>query len=950
MGSGGSEGGVSHPSFSYPSTSQGTCFHQQLRPQFHQGAGSGGGDRVSCGEGSSGAGSPFAGVLQPSICGVKGFGSLAPHHRPVLPEQVCGGDQVPDGNRPVGSVFGEAGRLDGITGLEGCLPSSSSSSGKQTLPPVFHLGGSLSVPSIVFRTEDLPSSLHTSDGSGVSYFTRHGNQNAEVSGRLVSPGLIQGRVSSCEGHGFRIMSGTEYCRESRKVSVDSNPVSHLPGDDIGLQEFEDFSHAREGLENVDLGRRISILKKSTRVVVEESVRSSFVPDSISSGRSPQNEVPPTGPSSPMEFSERRGPSILGQEMLSGPPLVAGDREDFTRLFSSSGRPGHDVLVRRVRRRVGRSLGRGPCFRPLGRGRSETFDKFEGTQSSSLGATALSSSAGRSSCCRLHGQFDGGSLSQETGGNSVTIPESGSTGGPQVGRVLGHLSETSVHSGQTQCSGGRLVTSEPGDRLGMDTVSGSGGQASEVLAGECRSVRHLPQFSSSGLFCPSERPAECGDGRTPASMGRPSSLRFSAVLHGETGPQQVEDLRQHGIDFDRSVLASEGVVPGLAGVLSGTAPSVARAERSSQTAPLSSFSSGAPVATSSCLETIQRFARHEGFSRRVAKQVSFARRSSTRLVYQAKWNKYRRWCREKGHSVSRPTLPKIADFLLFLFKDLNLSVSCVRGYRSVLSVVFRWKLPDLQTSPVIRDLIRSFSIQRPRGGLSPPCWDLVKVLVALRSPPFEPLGEATFKDLTKKTLFLLALASAKRVGELQALSSRVAWVGGDMAVSYVSDFVAKTESEQNPIPRSFLIKSLKEFVGELEQDYWLCPVRAVKYYIQATKDIVSRPRTLFVSPKCRQRSLSKNAMSFFLRDTISGAGALRADVGQGLRAHSIRGVGTSLAFTKNWSMKHILKAATWRSNTVFTSFYLKDVAYEWDDCRSLGSFVAAGQVINHPNQS
>ena len=91
------------------------------------------------------------------------------------------------------------------------------------------------------------------------------------------------------------------------------------------------------------------------------------------------------------------------------------------------------------------------------------------------------------------------------------------------------------------------------------------------------------------------------------------------------------------------------------------------------------------------------------------------------------------------------------------------------------------------------------------------------------------------------------------------------------------------------------------------------------------------------------------MSFFLRDAISGAGALRADVGQAIRAHSIRGVSTSLAFTKNWSMKHIFKATTWRSNTVFTSFYLKDVAYEWDDCRSLGSFVVAGQVINHPNQ-
>ena len=32
------------------------------------------------------------------------------------------------------------------------------------------------------------------------------------------------------------------------------------------------------------------------------------------------------------------------------------------------------------------------------------------------------------------------------------------------------------------------------------------------------------------------------------------------------------------------------------------------------------------------------------------------------------------------------------------------------------------------------------------------------------------------------------------------------------------------------------------------------------------------------------------------------------------------------------MKEALKAATWRSNSVFVSFYLSDVAYVWDDCR------------------
>ena len=255
------------------------------------------------------------------------------------------------------------------------------------------------------------------------------------------------------------------------------------------------------------------------------------------------------------------------------------------------------------------------------------------------------------------------------------------------------------------------------------------------------------------------------------------------------------------------------------------------------------------------------------------------------------------------------------------------------------------LPDLSTSSVIRDLIRFFSIQRPLRKVSPPDWDLDLVLKALRLSPYEHLAEASFRDLTKKALFLLSLATAKRVSELQALSHKVARVGGDLSLAYLPGFVAKTESESNPLPRSFLLKSLKDFVGNLEEESLLCPVRALKFYLSKTRDILMRPANLFVSPRCRQRAITKNAISFFLREAVSGAGAVRAGEGQPLRAHSIRGVSTSIAFNKNWSVKQVLSAATWRSNSVFASFYLKDIAYIWEECKSLGPFVAAGQVVD-----
>ena len=70
----------------------------------------------------------------------------------------------------------------------------------------------------------------------------------------------------------------------------------------------------------------------------------------------------------------------------------------------------------------------------------------------------------------------------------------------------------------------------------------------------------------------------------------------------------------------------------------------------------------PQAGPSCLETVQRFTRAAGFSSAVAAQSSLARRPSSHSNYQLKWSVYRSWCRSQGHSISRPSLSEVSDFL------------------------------------------------------------------------------------------------------------------------------------------------------------------------------------------------------------------------------------------------------------------------------------------------
>ena len=246
---------------------------------------------------------------------------------------------------------------------------------------------------------------------------------------------------------------------------------------------------------------------------------------------------------------------------------------------------------------------------------------------------------------------------------------------------------------------------------------------------------------------------------------------------------------------------------------------------------------------------------------------------------------------------------------------------------MLSAAFRFVLPELSSHPVLHDLLCSFRIERPLPSSRVPTWDLLRVLSLLRGSPFEPLESCSLRDLTHKTLFLLSLATARRVGELQAVSSAVYSSSGDLSLSYLPEFRAKSESSSNPLPRSFHVRSLRDFVGSLPDELSLCPVRALQIYLRRTSSLSPRPRSLFVSPRTPSRSLSKNALSFFLRSVIRlSFPSSSPPPPSSSCAHSIRAVSTSSAFSRNVPLASILAASTWSSSTVFTSFYLRDMLF------------------------
>ena len=278
----------------------------------------------------------------------------------------------------------------------------------------------------------------------------------------------------------------------------------------------------------------------------------------------------------------------------------------------------------------------------------------------------------------------------------------------------------------------------------------------------------------------------------------------------------------------SSLGRQGLVRG------STAPADASTSRSASVgrrrspAPQRSTPPRRPRVETSRVATVKQLLRKSGFSRGAASDMSRCVRESTSNVYQSKWLAFCNWCRGRGVAPVSASVPLIVDFFRHLVRDKGLSVPAVRGYRASLSSVFALNGRDLASSREVSMLFRSFSKTARPERLRPPNWDVSLVLQSLTRAPYEPLRSADERFLAQKTLVLIALASAKRIGELHALSYRVshsrAW--GEVSFVFVPGFVAKTQDPSSQDPRfdSFTIPALPK-ARDNPNGRLLCPVLA-----------------------------------------------------------------------------------------------------------------------------
>ncbi len=188
--------------------------------------------------------------------------------------------------------------------------------------------------------------------------------------------------------------------------------------------------------------------------------------------------------------------------------------------------------------------------------------------------------------------------------------------------------------------------------------------------------------------------------------------------------------------------------------------------------------------------------------------------------------------------------------------------------------------------------------RPVRPTAVPSWDLSVVLEGLVTAPFEPLESASDRILTLKVVLLLALTSLKRVGDLQAFSvsetcmdfapglvkvtlrPRPGYIPKVLSTSFRSQVVTLHSFHPPPFASS-----------EDERLHMLCPVRALKLYVDRSKVWRKSPQLLICFGASRRGlATSKQRISHWVRDAISLAYEARELPSPlCLRVHSTRGV-------------------------------------------------------------
>ena len=655
-----------------------------------------------------------------------------------------------------------------------------------------------------------------------------------------------------------------------------------------------------------------------------------------------------------------GKGDTGPQVPPPPPkVVAGGKQCASRSTITPFKTCSANLYRRIKRRVGRSLRRAHCKGNLVPSREQAAHKPLRAKSSISSSKRVSNPSLQQDSVDSYRQHNSGCLYQQRKGDEVGLSVCPNVENTVLVYQAASNPQGTSHPRPAERDSRQAIQAWPDHSNGVVTSS-RGIQSHMRLVAPASSgpVCHQIQQQTTTVCLTSPRPPGLGSGCIQPVLGGPGPIRLPTVSHlGQSGGEATGlPLQQNNSDCTR--VAQHALVLGPGSNVEPDPTVSAQHTQPSVSAIQPGPSQEPGESEPTCLAPRASAIKEQGFSEAVAARIEAPQRRSTRSVYEAKWTIFKKWCLSNQVDFRAPPLKAIADFLLHLFQDRQLQPGTIDGYRSAIADKLGNSTINVSKDENLTRLLDSFHRDRPKGRRGIPSWNLSLVLHQLTKAPFEPLKEASLKHLTFKTVFLLALGSGKSRSEIHAwLHKNIRHQSDWSKVSlYPSpSFLSKNQLAKEgpdsvaPVVIPALAPSLDR---SLKSDRSLCPVRALRYYLDRTSALRQNKELVFVSfKKGFDKDISPATISSWIKQTVILCYELSDQEALSLhqvKAHDVRAFAASKAFQSGISLDQILSACHWKSHNTFTQFYLKDVAWADSELFHLGPVVAAQQV-HHQDQ-
>ena len=543
--------------------------------------------------------------------------------------------------------------------------------------------------------------------------------------------------------------------------------------------------------------------------------------------------------------------------ITTPPLkvVAGGRQGAPGATITPLKTCSANFYRHIKRKLGRSFKRAHCKRFLVSAGKQVAHKLSGTKSSLSSLKGVPGPLCKQYSASGHRQYNSGGLHKQRRRHEVRSTLCPAMENPDLVCQETSDTESPTHPGSAERGSRQAIQIRTDHSNGVvPPPAGIRSNMLQVAPASNRPLCHQIQQQATSLCVTLPRPPGLSSRYTQHTMGGSGSLCFPPNSHIGQGSREVAGLPVQQNHSDRPGVAKHALVLGPGSHVQSNSTEHAQSAQSADPALQSDSSQESDKSKSPRLAPRASAIKEHGFSEAVAARIEAPQRKSTRSVYEAKWAIFTNWCLSNKVDFRAPPVKSVADFLMYLFQDKKLQPSTIDGYRSAIADKLGNSSINISKDDNLTRLLDSFHRDRPRGRRGIPSWNLSLVLHQLTKAPFEPIGEASLKHLTFKTVFLLALGSGKRRSEIHAWQNRNIRHQADW--SKVSLFPSPSFLSKNQLAKEgpdsvapVVIPALAPTLDRsLKSDRSLCPIRALRYYLDRTSDLRQNKELVFVSFK------------------------------------------------------------------------------------------------------